>query len=113
MNNSVSSTTIANALSNLTKLASQQIISNLTTPIPIHNETKPSIPDAIHGSKGSAEEEHSFSMAIFFVLSVIAAAIMIIHLILRYKINYLPESLAVVLTGVCIGLAIKLSPSKN
>lgn len=36
-----------------------------------------------------------------------------IHLILQLKINYLPESLAVVLTGALIGLSIKLSSSKN
>lgn len=32
-----------------------------------------------------------------------------IHLILQLKINYIPESLAVVLTGALIGLSIKLS----
>lgn len=75
MNSSVSPSTLANALSNITHLASQLISSNLTnlttTPIPIQNDTKVSIPDAIHDSKGTAEDERSFSLAIFFVLSVI------------------------------------------
>ena len=57
-------------LTSLTTLASQIAQANLTTPT-IQNETKAAIPDAILPKKGSAEEEHSFSMAIFFVLTVI------------------------------------------
>ena len=74
MNSSVS-TSFTNALSNLPTLTTHLIQTNLTNLITqatlIHNETKASIPDAIPDKKGSAEEEHSFSMTIFFVLSVI------------------------------------------
>ena len=42
-----------------------------------------------------------------------AACIIVIHLILQLKINYIPESLAVVLTGALIGLIIKLKSSQN
>lgn len=73
MGSSPATTMASVALANLTTLASQIVqanLTNLTTPT-IQNETKASIPDAILPKKGSAEEEHSFSMAIFFVLSVI------------------------------------------
>lgn len=74
MSSSPATTLSSLALSNLTTLASQIVqanLTNLTTPTVIRNESKAAIPDAILPKKGSAEEEHSFSMAIFFVLSVI------------------------------------------
>lgn len=36
-----------------------------------------------------------------------------IHFILQLKINYIPESLAVVLMGAAIGMGTKLLSSKN
>ena len=73
MSSSPATTLASLALANLTTLASQVAQANLTssTTPTIQNETKAAIPDAILPKKGSAEEEHSFSMAIFFVLSVI------------------------------------------
>ncbi|KAI7697855.1 hypothetical protein SSS_10144 [Sarcoptes scabiei] len=59
--------------------------------------------------KGAAEEERHSSMAIFFVLSVIASCIFLIHFILETKFQYIPESLAVVFLGAAIGLVMKLS----
>lgn len=118
--NSLTVSTLNSLSANLTNHLIQSNLSeiNFTTTKSasiIQNETKTlsdSIPNIILPKKGSAEEEHSFSMAIFFVLSVIAACIIVIHLILQLKINYIPESLAVVLTGALIGLIIKLSSSK-
>lgn len=85
--------------------------------------------------KGSAEEEHHSSMAIFFVLSVIGEnflerinlfsrnnlfnlfltvlCIFVIHLILQTRIQFIPESLAVVLLGSGIGFATKYISSQN
>jgi len=113
MNTSVS-TILPIALSTLTTQIAQNITDNLTTPLPniIQNDTKPSmIPDVILPKKGSSEE-HSYSLAIFFVLSVIAVCILVIHLILHLKISC-PESLAVVICGTLIGLCIKLSSRKE
>lgn len=59
--------------------------------------------------KGAAEEERHSSLAIFFVLSVIASCIFLIHFILETKFQYIPESLAVVFLGAAIGLMMKLS----
>lgn len=59
--------------------------------------------------KGAAEEERHSSMAIFFVLSVIASCIFLIHFILETKFQYIPESLAVVFLGAAIGLVMKMS----
>ncbi|RWS30428.1 sodium/hydrogen exchanger 8-like protein [Leptotrombidium deliense] len=63
--------------------------------------------------KGAAEEEHHSSMAIFFVLTIIASCIIVIHFILQTKFQYVPESLAVVIMGATIGLALKLISSQH
>ena len=43
---------------------------------------------------GSAAKEHSSSLAIFFLLFIIILSIFLIHLLLKVKFHYLPESLA-------------------
>uniref|UniRef100_T1K816 Sodium/hydrogen exchanger n=1 Tax=Tetranychus urticae TaxID=32264 RepID=T1K816_TETUR len=79
-----------------------------TTPIPpVTNVTEPSTNASLTTGtstisvnqrlpqKGSAEEEHHSSMAIFFVLSVIVLCIFVIHFILQTKFHYIPESLVI------------------
>ncbi|KAG8254572.1 sodium/hydrogen exchanger 8 [Homalodisca vitripennis] len=75
--------------------------SNVTTSTPTPNE--PILPD-----KGSAEAEHNSSMAIFFVLCVLALGILLIHLMLLTNFQYLPESVVIVFLGGLIGLIINL-----
>ena len=43
---------------------------------------------------GSAAKEHSSSLAIFFLLFILILSIFLIHLLLKVKFHYLPESLA-------------------
>lgn len=78
---------------------------NVTTPTPTVSV------DPILPKKGAAEEERHSSMAIFFVLSVLASCIILIHFILETKFRYIPESLAVVFLGAAIGLVMKISSS--
>ncbi|XP_049860223.1 sodium/hydrogen exchanger 8-like [Schistocerca gregaria] len=69
---------------------------------------EPVLPD-----KGSAEEEHNSSMSIFFVLCVLALGILLIHFMLQFNFQYLPESVAIVFLGALIGLIINLMSNQN
>ena len=62
-------------------------------------------------AKGSAEKEHTSSLAIFFVLFVLILCIFLIHFLLRYKCHYIPESLAIVFLGAAVGLFMRLLPN--
>lgn len=64
-------------------------------------------PAASNESK-AVEAEHNNSMAIFFVLCVIALGILLIHMMLETGFQYLPESIVVVCLGALIGLLINL-----
>lgn len=55
----------------------------------------------------AVEQEHNNSMAIFFVLCIIALGILLIHIMLETGFQYLPESIVVVFLGALIGLLIK------
>lgn len=52
-------------------------------------------------------------MTIFFVLSVLALCILLIHLLIQTSFQYLPESVAVVFLGALIGLILKLISNQN
>lgn len=56
----------------------------------------------------AVEQEHNNSMAIFFVLCVIALGILLIHTMLETGFQYLPESIVVVFLGALIGLLINI-----
>lgn len=56
----------------------------------------------------SEEREKHGSMTIFFVLSVLALCILSIHMLIKTKFAYLPESVAVVVLGAMVGGIIKL-----
>lgn len=56
----------------------------------------------------AVEQEHNNSMAIFFVLCIIALGILLIHTMLETGFQYLPESIVVVVLGAFIGLLINL-----
>lgn len=63
--------------------------------------------------KGSAEAEHNSSMAIFFVLCVLALGIILIHFMLMTHFQYLPESVVIVFLGGLIGLILNLMSDQN
>lgn len=63
--------------------------------------------------EGAAEKEHSSSLTIFFVLSIIVLCIFLVHFILRSKCHYLPESLVIVFLGAVIGLFMRMLPTED
>merc|ERR1711936_242504 len=50
------------------------------------------------------------SLAIFFLLFVLILCIFLIHLLLRIKFHYLPESLAIVFLGAVVGMFMMALP---
>ena len=48
---------------------------------------------------GSAEEEHHNSLSIFLVLVLLGICILLIHVMLKFQISYVPESVAVIFVG--------------
>ncbi|KAL0822540.1 hypothetical protein ABMA28_004587 [Loxostege sticticalis] len=78
------------------------------------NASVPSPSDAAPlPEKSSAEDEHNSSMAIFFVLCILALGILLIHLMLQTGFSYLPESVVIVFLGALIGMIINLMSIKN
>ena len=63
--------------------------------------------------KGEAEKEHSSSLAIFFVLSVLMLCIFLVHFTLQLKCHYIPESVAIIFFGALIALFMKLLPMED
>ena len=59
-----------------------------------NNNVTESIESIVLPEVGSAAKEHSSSLAIFFLLFIIILSIFLIHLLLKVKFHYLPESLA-------------------
>lgn len=78
------------------------------------NASAPDTPEAVFlPEEGAAEKEHSNSLAIFFVLSVLVLCIFLVHLILRMKCHLLPESLVIIFLGAVIGLFMRLLPTED
>jgi len=82
------------------------------------NSTEKSPPAVTPGEpvlpkKGSAEEERNSSIAIFFVLSVLALGILLIHLMLSTHFQYVPESIVIVFLGAVIGLFMNLMSEQH
>ncbi|XP_061715199.1 sodium/hydrogen exchanger 8 [Cydia pomonella] len=63
--------------------------------------------------KSSAEDEHNSSMAIFFVLCILALGILLIHIMLQTGFSYLPESVVIVFLGALIGMIINMMSIRN
>uniref|UniRef100_A0A0N4ZFN2 Sodium/hydrogen exchanger n=1 Tax=Parastrongyloides trichosuri TaxID=131310 RepID=A0A0N4ZFN2_PARTI len=53
--------------------------------------------------------ERRDSLSIFFILSIIAAAILLVHILIITECRFIPESLCVVLLGAFIGLCLSFS----
>lgn len=92
-------------------------VSSTTEPSTVNitniTSTTTSPADPVLPDKGSAEDEHNSSMAIFFVLCVLAIGILLIHLMLQKNFQYLPESIAIVFLGGLIGLILNLMSNQN
>lgn len=88
----------------------QEMSSSPSIPVAVTNDTNATTTAApnepVLPEKGSAEAEHNSSMAIFFVLCVLALGILLIHFMLLTNFQYLPESVVVVFLGALIGLII-------
>ena len=69
--------------------------SNITAIPETKNSTEETIESIVLPEAGSAAKEHSNSLAIFFLLFVLILCIFLIHVLLRIKFHYLPESLAI------------------
>ncbi|XP_072305879.1 sodium/hydrogen exchanger 8 [Eucyclogobius newberryi] len=54
------------------------------------------------------EEEQSNGLTIFFSLLVIGICIILVHLLIKFKLHFLPESVAVVSLGILMGGFIKI-----
>lgn len=96
-----------------------KLVSSSSLPVVVTNDTNATVTTAppnepVLPEKGSAEAEHNSSMAIFFVLCVLALGILLIHFMLLTNFQYLPESVVIVFLGGLIGLIINLiSDQKN
>ncbi|KAL7859628.1 hypothetical protein SRHO_G00147750 [Serrasalmus rhombeus] len=82
-----------------------------TTPIAKATTMAPPTPKPIlpvqTGVKAQ-EEEQSSGMSIFFSLLVIGICIILVHLLIKFKLHFLPESVAVVSLGILMGAFIKI-----
>ena len=112
-----------NATISLDKNVTPSVILNVTSsnPVEIKNFTTeapkttsstttsaaPVVPNAVEAEKGS-------SLSIFFVLCVIALGILLIHLMLQTShFQYLPESIATVCLGACLGAFLNFTSVKS
>lgn len=75
-----------------------------TTPTP--PTVKPILP--VQTGVKAQEEEQSSGMTIFFSLLVIGICIILVHLLIKFKLHFLPESVAVVSLGILMGGFIKI-----
>uniref|UniRef100_A0A8D8S6Z1 Sodium/hydrogen exchanger n=1 Tax=Cacopsylla melanoneura TaxID=428564 RepID=A0A8D8S6Z1_9HEMI len=87
------------------------IVTNTTTDNVNASSTPP--PEPVLPDKGSAEEERNSSIAIFFVLCVLALGILLIHFMLQFHLQYLPESIAIVFLGALIGMIMNFMSNQN
>ncbi|KAK6023459.1 sodium/hydrogen exchanger 3 [Ostertagia ostertagi] len=64
-----------------------------------------------HGAAivGNEAEEKRRSLAIFFILFILVLAILIVHLLIISKIQFIPESLAIVILGAVVGSILSYS----
>lgn len=90
-----------------TQISSNNTANNASTSTQTVNPV-PLLPD-----KGAAEDEHNSSMAIFFVLCVLALGILLIHLMLQTGFQYVPESVVIVFLGALIGLTMNALSDRN
>ncbi|XP_031421343.2 sodium/hydrogen exchanger 8 [Clupea harengus] len=79
-------------------------VTKAATPVP--PTVKPILP--VQTGVKAQEEEQSSGMTIFFSLLVIGICIILVHLLIKFKLHFLPESVAVVSLGILMGAFIKI-----
>ena len=79
----------------VTEAPAEEAVSNVTTVAEVEaSNVTESIESIVLPEVGSAAKEHSASLAVFFLLFVLILSIFLLHLLLKVKFHYLPESLA-------------------
>lgn len=85
-----------------------------TSPTNVTNASSTVTPaDPVLPDKTAAEDEHNSSMAIFFVLCVLALGILLIHFMLHTGFQYVPESIVIVILGAAVGMTLNALSNKN
>ncbi|KAK2851521.1 hypothetical protein Q5P01_007797 [Channa striata] len=96
--------------SNDTENYSNDTLHSTTTPVkpttPAPPTPKPILP--VQTGVKAQEEEQSSGLTIFFSLLVIGICIILVHLLIKFKLHFLPESVAVVSLGILMGGFIKI-----
>ncbi|NWX18427.1 SL9A8 protein, partial [Aegotheles bennettii] len=77
-----------------------------TTKFVVPTPAKPILP--VQTGVQAQQEEQSSGMTIFFSLLVLAICIILVHLLIKYRLHFLPESVAVVSLGILMGAFIKI-----
>ncbi|XP_004090129.1 sodium/hydrogen exchanger 8 isoform X4 [Nomascus leucogenys] len=83
----------------------------VTTKLVLPTPGKPILP--VQTGEQAQQEEQSSGMTIFFSLLVLAICIILVHLLIRYRLHFLPESVAVVSLGILMGAVIKIIEFKK
>nr|KAF6423827.1 solute carrier family 9 member A8 [Rousettus aegyptiacus] len=83
----------------------------VTTKLVLPTAAKPILP--VQTGEQAQQEEQSSGMTIFFTLLVLAICIILVHLLIRYRLHFLPESVAVVSLGILMGAVIKIIEFKK
>ncbi|XP_036681055.1 sodium/hydrogen exchanger 8 isoform X1 [Balaenoptera musculus] len=92
---------------NVTLHTTLVVTTKLVRPTP----AKPILP--VQTGEQAQQEEQSSGMTIFFSLLVLAICIILVHLLIRYRLHFLPESVAVVSLGILMGAVIKIIEFKK
>ncbi|CAM4626509.1 unnamed protein product [Lepidochelys olivacea] len=92
---------------NVTLHTTLSVTTKLVAPTP----AKPILP--VQTGVQAQQEEQSSGMTIFFSLLVLAICIILVHLLIKYRLHFLPESVAVVSLGILMGAFIKIIESQK
>ncbi|XP_048406180.1 sodium/hydrogen exchanger 8 isoform X3 [Stegostoma tigrinum] len=97
---------------NSTLRATSITITTITTPLLVPSTPpKPILP--LQTGVEAQQEEQSSGMTIFFSLLILAICIILVRLLIKYKLHFLPESVAVVSLGILMGAVIKIIESQH
>uniref|UniRef100_G1PRD3 Sodium/hydrogen exchanger n=1 Tax=Myotis lucifugus TaxID=59463 RepID=G1PRD3_MYOLU len=83
----------------------------VTTKLVLPTPAKPILP--VQTGEQAQQEEQSSGMTIFFTLLVLEICFLLVHLLIRYRLHFLPESVAVVSLGILMGAVIKIIEFKK
>ncbi|XP_077437076.1 sodium/hydrogen exchanger 8 isoform X1 [Vanacampus margaritifer] len=97
----------SNGTENLANESNHSTTSSSTKPtMPAPPNPKAILP--VQTGVQAQEEEQSNGLTIFFSLLVIGICIILVHLLIKFKLHFLPESVAVVSLGILMGGFIKI-----